>query len=91
MIWVLNTRNISAAYLKRKQAWHLLNIEKLVKMELIQHTINWVKGEILEAMIMAAFGALIIRVDVANVKFHKTSKCCISTTYKIVPQASCCC
>ena len=29
-------------------------------MELIQHTLNWVKGEIVEATIMAIFGAIIV-------------------------------
>lgn len=41
-------------------------------MELIQHTINWIKGEILEAMIMAAFGALIILCSTLLWKFGTT-------------------
>lgn len=41
-------------------------------MELINHTINWVKGEILEASIMAGFGALIIVCAILFMRFGDT-------------------
>lgn len=41
-------------------------------MELIQHTINWAKGEILEAIIMAVFGALIVVCSLLFWKFGAT-------------------
>ena len=41
-------------------------------MELIQHTLNWVKGEIVEATIMAIFGALIVTCGVLCWKFGNT-------------------
>lgn len=41
-------------------------------MEFIQHTINWAKGEITEAMIMSVFGALIILCSVLLWKFGTT-------------------
>jgi glycerol uptake facilitator-like aquaporin len=41
-------------------------------MEFIQHTINWTKGEILEATIMAIFGAIIVICSVLFWKFGQT-------------------
>ena len=41
-------------------------------MELIQHTINWAKGEILEAIIMGIFGALIVVCSLLLWKFGTT-------------------
>lgn len=41
-------------------------------MELIQHTINWAKGEILEATIMGVFGALIVLCSALLWKFGNT-------------------
>lgn len=41
-------------------------------MELIQHTTNWIKGEITEAIIMAAFGGLIVFCSALLWKFGDT-------------------
>lgn len=41
-------------------------------MEFIQYTINWTKGEIAEAIIMAAFGTLVILCSVLLWKFGAT-------------------
>lgn len=41
-------------------------------MELIQHTINWAKGEILEATIMAIFGVLIVICSLLFWKYGST-------------------
>ena len=41
-------------------------------MELIDHTITWIKGELQEAIIMAAFGALIVICGALLLKFGTT-------------------
>ncbi len=47
-------------------------MNKAKKMDFIQHTINWVNGEILEATITGVFGALIILCSVLFWKFGTT-------------------
>ena len=41
-------------------------------MEFIQHTINWVRGEILESVVFAAFGFITLIISIIFWRFGKT-------------------
>ena len=42
------------------------------KMEFIQHTINWVRGEILESVVFGAFGFITLIISIVFWRFGKT-------------------